>query len=317
MMLPRDTTILLQDQQGVTPRWLRFGRPLEVIQCGTPAAIMQCLLRIEERVNSGLYAAGFISYEASSGFDNALQTHAATDLPCLWFGIFEHYEEVELPAGHGPGRFHLDEWAPSVSWQQYHRAIEKIKHHIREGDTYQVNYTFRLHSRFDGDPLQLFCHLYQAQRSCYSAYVDLGKYRICSVSPEIFLSLNGSRLLCKPMKGTLRRGYTDAQDHEAVQWLHSSPKDRAENVMIVDMIRNDMGRIAETGSVEVSRLFEIEKYPTVHQMTSTVRSTTAASITEILQTTFPCASITGAPKVKTWRSSRQWNPMRAGFIPVP
>lgn len=308
MTLPEDTTVLLQDQQSDCSRWLCFRSPLEIIQAGTPEEAMRCLQQVEERVESGLYAAGFIGYEASPGLDPALKTHPPTDVPCLWFGIFDKYQEVDPPDVNDEDRFLLDEWTPSISWEQYNRAIEKIKCHIREGDTYQVNYTFRLRSKFKGDPLRFFTRLYHAQQTRYAAFIDLGRYKICSVSPEIFMSLNGKAILSKPMKGTMLRGYTNLQDRKNAEWLHGSEKNRAENVMIVDMIRNDIGRVAQNGTVRVPKLFEIEKYPTVHQMTSTVIADTSAPVSEILQTMFPCASITGAPKVKTMEIIRELEP---------
>jgi para-aminobenzoate synthetase/4-amino-4-deoxychorismate lyase len=156
-----------------------------------------------------------------------------------------------------------------------------------------------LRNTFAGDPWELFLTLNKAQRSSYAAYIDLDQYSICSVSPELFLSLTNGKLTCKPMKGTIKRGFTTVEDQEKEKWLFSSEKNRAENVMIVDMIRNDMGTIATTGSVCVEKLFSIEKYPTVLQMTSTVTAAITAPIAEIFCKMFPCASITGAPKVKT------------------
>lgn len=298
MNLPEDTIALLQDQQLARPGWLAFRRPVETVQARTPAEVAPCLERVERAVESGFHAAGFIGYEAASGLDPAFQTHPPAELPCLWFGLFERCERVELPDDSGK-RFSLGEWTPSVSRDGYNRAFDAIKQRIREGDTYQVNYTFRLRSAFQGDPLNFFIHLYRAQLPRYAAFIDLGRYKICSVSPEVFVSLDGERIVSRPMKGTVSRGYTGEQDRENAAWLHASGKNRAENVMIVDMIRNDIGRIAVNGSVDVERLFEVEKYPTVHQMTSTVAARTTAGAADIIKTMFPCASVTGAPKVKT------------------
>ncbi|HEX7026356.1 MAG TPA: aminodeoxychorismate synthase component I [Gammaproteobacteria bacterium] len=313
MKVPQDTTVLLQDQQSGRSRWLSFCRPLEIIATVEPGEVMQCLEQIEARVESGLYAAGFISYEAAPGLDPALKTHAPAGVPCLWFGIFNRYDEVEPPDAGSGGYFSFDEWEPSISREEYSRSIEKIKHYIKEGDTYQVNYTFRLRSKFSGDSLRLFARLYQAQQSRYAAFIDLGRYKICSVSPEIFISLDGKTILSKPMKGTIKRGLTTEQDRQNADWLFLSEKNRAENVMIVDMIRNDIGRVADNGTVNVPKLFEIEKYPTVNQMTSTVTAETSAPIVRILETMFPCASITGAPKVKTMELIKELEPDPRGI----
>ncbi|MDI6798273.1 MAG: bifunctional anthranilate synthase component I family protein/class IV aminotransferase, partial [Desulfatibacillaceae bacterium] len=171
--------------------------------------------------------------------------------------------------------------------------------HIFSGNTYQVNYTFRMEAPFAGDPLALFGALAHAQQSPLCAFVDTGDFAVCSASPELFFSLEGDLLVSRPMKGTARRGLYFEQDEQIRAWLEQSSKNRAENVMIVDMIRNDMGRIARTGTVEVPKLFSVERYPTVFQMTSTVTARTDASLCGIFDALFPCASITGAPKVNT------------------
>ncbi|MTJ51717.1 aminodeoxychorismate synthase component I, partial [Anabaena sp. UHCC 0253] len=190
-------------------------------------------------------------------------------------------------------------WKPSVSEIEYHQAISEIKKYIALGETYQVNYTFRLNTAFSGDSWQLFLKLVQAQKADYGAYVDIDNFAICSASPELFFRLDGNQLTSLPMKGTAARGLTLVTDHDIANKLHFSEKNRAENVMIVDMIRNDMGKVANISTVKVPSLFNVEKYPTVWQMTSTVTATTTASISEIMGALFPCASITGAPKTKT------------------
>ena len=152
---------------------------------------------------------------------------------------------------------------------------------------------------FAGDPRALFGHMLHAQRCRYAAFVDTGRHVVCSASPELFWQLDGQRLSSRPMKGTAARGRTLVEDETQRDWLHNSAKNRAENVMIVDMVRNDMGRIARYGTVHVPALFEVERYPTVWQMTSTVACETDATTAEIMAALFPCASITGAPKVRT------------------
>jgi para-aminobenzoate synthetase/4-amino-4-deoxychorismate lyase len=191
-------------------------------------------------------------------------------------------------------------WQPTLSRAAYHAAIAQIKQHIANGETYQVNYTLRLQTNFTGKPWDFFLHLTQHQ-SRHAAYIDTGRYIICSASPELFFQLAGDTIICRPMKGTAKRGRTPQEDRECAEWLKNSAKNRAENVMIVDMIRNDLGRIARTGSVHVSQLFETERYPALWQMTSTVRAETHHSLTEILAALFPSASITGAPKVSTMK----------------
>jgi para-aminobenzoate synthetase/4-amino-4-deoxychorismate lyase len=169
------------------------------------------------------------------------------------------------------------------------------------GLTYQVNFTFRLWSSYAGDPWNLFCFLYQDQPSPCCSYVDTGRWALCSASPELFFALNGSTLTVRPMKGTLQRGRWRNEDEHRVRRLQSSEKDRAENLMIVDMVRNDLGRGCRVGSVQVPAPFEVERHPTLLQMTSTVTGWTDAPFSEIIASLFPSASITGAPKFATMR----------------
>jgi para-aminobenzoate synthetase / 4-amino-4-deoxychorismate lyase len=262
---------------------------------------MPALERIEALVNErGLYAAGFMSYEAAKAFDAAFSTHPAADFPLLWFGLYGVPEQVTLPAPDYTA-YSLGEVVPSVSQSAYDRAIQRIKKHIHSGDSYQVNYTLRLRSTFSGDAWQLFLAMVRAQPRGYSAWISAGRWAICSASPELFFRLEGDLLTCKPMKGTVKRGRTLVEDKSFAEWLRASEKNRAENLMIVDMIRNDLGRVAEVGSVHVPKLFEIERHPTLWQMTSTVAARSHKSLAEIYAALFPCASITGAPKIRTTR----------------
>ncbi|MBN2241308.1 MAG: aminodeoxychorismate synthase component I [Acidobacteria bacterium] len=282
-------------------QWLCFKNPLRIIEATKVEQVRPCLENIETQVREGgIYAAGFISYEAAAAFDGAMRTGRSADFPLLWFGLYPPPEPIRLPA---PQRsaYSMGEWAPSIGKPDYFGAIAEIKERIRAGDTYQVNYTFLLRAAFARDPWNLFLSMVRAQNPGYSAWVDTGRYAICSASPELFFDLRRNRLTCKPMKGTVRRGRTLGEDESLAGWLQSSEKNRAENLMIVDMIRNDLGRVAEAGSVEVERLFEVERHPTLWQMTSTIRADTRKPLAEILAALFPSASITGAPKIQTMR----------------
>jgi len=284
-------------------RWLRLDDPVDVVCTGRLDEVQSCLRKVERAVAADrLYAAGFLSYEAAPAFDAALTVRQVDcTFPLLWFGLFPAAETLpELPpvTGSPPA---LGPWTASVSRRDYHQAIARIKEHLGNGDTYQVNYTLRLRSPFDGDPRRLFTTLANNQQSAYAAYVDTGRFVLCSASPELFFRLERGTITSKPMKGTARRGLTLAEDREQAEWLRQSEKNRAENVMIVDMIRNDIGRLAQPGTVHVPRLFEVERYPTVWQMTSTVEAQTEATLAETFAALFPCASITGAPKPSTMR----------------
>ncbi len=294
---------------AATGQWLHFYQPVEVIEARQIDEIRPALRHIEQRTRQEqLYAAGMLSYEAAPAFDRALKTRPAGDFPLLWFGLYHPPQPAPPPERLTPPAHSLGPWAESQGYEEYARSIETIKEQIAAGHTYQVNYTLRMHASFSGEPFSLFAELYQAQPVKYAAYLDLGRYAVCSASPELFFLLEGAHLTGKPMKGTAGRGVTLPEDRRQMDWLAHSEKNRAENVMIVDMLRNDLGRVAQTGSVQTTRLFEVERYPTVWQMTSTVEAESRAGLEEIFAALFPCASITGAPKVRTMQIIRELEP---------
>jgi para-aminobenzoate synthetase/4-amino-4-deoxychorismate lyase len=294
-------TVILQHNGA----WRRFSNPETVIIARRAADVGAALRAVETAVSRhNLYAAGFLTYEAGAAFGLAAHPPRPHDPPLLWFGLYRQGEAVAPPAPPAASAYQIDAWRPAVSEDAYREAIAQIKDQIAAGYTYQVNYTFPLRAAFHGDPWALFADLAAAQQAAYTAYVDTGRFAVCSASPELFFTLAGERLLSRPMKGTAGRGRTLAEDQANIAWLKNSEKNRAENVMIVDMIRNDMGRIARTGSVTVPRLFAVERYPTVLQMTSTVVARSDASFSQIMAAMFPCASITGAPKVQTMQIIR-------------
>jgi para-aminobenzoate synthetase/4-amino-4-deoxychorismate lyase len=290
--------VVLRD--AASGRWLQFTRPRQIVQAVTLAEVVALLGRVEEGVTQeGLYAVGFISYEAAPAFDGTLVVNEDGAFPLLWFGLYEGVEEVELPSIAAGAEAGGMEWQASVGEAEFHQEIARIKALIRSGDTYQVNYTYRLRTQLAGDPWRLFLRLVAAQDAPYGAFIDTGEWVICSASPELFFQLDSTRIACRPMKGTAARGRTQTEDLAQAQALQASEKERAENVMIVDMVRHDLGRVAQTGSVKVARLFEAERYPTIWQMTSTVEARTEAGLGDIFRALFPSASITGAPKVRT------------------
>jgi para-aminobenzoate synthetase/4-amino-4-deoxychorismate lyase len=291
-------TVVIHD--AAQQRWLQFCNPQQIISAHQADEVMPALKDIEEQVQDhGRYAAGFIAYEAAPAFDSALAVRKDGAFPLVWFGIYGKPEQITLPPA---AASYLDQpltWEPSVRRDAYEDAINRIKHYIEAGDTYQVNFTFRLRSPFSGDPWPLFIELARAQDASYGAFVNTEGWCICSASPELFFQLDGKELISRPMKGTAPRGLMLHDDLAQADGLRHSEKNRAENVMIVDMVRNDMGRIAEIGSVQVSSLYEVEQYPTVWQMTSTIGAQTEAGLCEIMKALFPPASITGAPKPRT------------------
>lgn len=285
--------VLLKDHDD----WLHFSKPHQIITSNNLEDVIPALREIESLVERhGWHAAGFISYEAASAFDKAHATKPAAEFPLIWFGLYPKPRIITLPEPVSTPQTLT--WLPTTDRSTYNKAIERIREHIAQGQTYQVNYTMRLQSEFNIDPWDFFLQFTQYQND-HAAYIDLGRHVICSASPELFFQLDGGDIMSRPMKGTMSRGRTSLEDQYQAQALKGSEKNRAENVMIVDMIRNDLGRIAKIGSVQVPQLFTIEKYPSLWQMTSTVTAKTDASITEIFTALFPCASITGAPKVST------------------
>jgi para-aminobenzoate synthetase/4-amino-4-deoxychorismate lyase len=293
-MIQRDEVVL---KDGTV--WLHFTKPHRIITADRLQDVLPALREIEDLVAAdNWHAAGFLSYESATAFDKAHQTRPPGVFPLLWFGLYPSPYEFEFPSPNTPKP--ALSWSPTVERDEYNTAIERIRKFIAEGRTYQVNYTMRLKADFATDPWDFFLHLAHGQNK-HAAYIDTGRYVICSASPELFFEIEGETLTSMPMKGTTNRGRTTIEDREQAEWLKESEKNRAENVMIVDMIRNDMGRIANTGSVSVPELFTVEKYPSLWQMTSTVQAKTSASLPKILSALFPCASITGAPKVSTMR----------------
>ena len=248
--------------------WLHFQCPEKVL---IAERIEDVVPLLEEADKSGLFAAGFVSYEAAPAFDSALKTRETEGFPLLCLGLFKApavLEGIEEPPS---AHYEIGELEPSVSRDEFTAANGGIKERIAEGATYQVNYTYRLHGAFSGDPWTFFYELVKGQRTEYAAYIETDGFSICSASPELFFSFNNGQVVSRPMKGTARRGRTFSEDWKQAEALRESEKDRAENIMIVDMIRNDIGRVAKPGSVETVSKFDIEKYPTVWQMTSTVQ----------------------------------------------
>ncbi|HEX6790735.1 MAG TPA: chorismate-binding protein, partial [Candidatus Krumholzibacteria bacterium] len=274
--------------------WLCFEDAREVVTARRVEDVAHALERAEECVAGGAWAAGFIGYEAAPAFDHALTTRAPGDLPLLMFGIFNAPRRVE--PSRPRGACEIGPWSRAMTRDAYFAAIERIRAHIAAGDTYQVNFTLRQHAEFQGDPEHAFARLADAARPRYGAFVDAGRFAIASLSPELFFTLDDGVLASLPMKGTAGRALSFADDQAVAERLARCEKNRAENVMIVDMVRNDIGRIARAGSVRVPSLFSVERHATVWQMTSTVEGRTDAGLAGIMRALFAPASVTGAPK---------------------
>ena len=279
-----------------------FTKPIKELKTRDIDQVEALLKEVETYQEAGFYAVGYISYEAAPAFEKKLAVHPAPLMGeyLLYFTIHqevetlpfpEDYEAVDLPAN----------WKEEVEAPAYQEAIKTIHHHIRQGDTYQVNYTVQLSQELEGDPLAIYNRLVVEQKAHYNAFIQHDDVAILSISPELFFEQDDRLLTTRPMKGTTRRGLTNQTDLQEAAWLEADPKNRAENMMIVDLLRNDMNRISEIGSEQVTRLCQVEQYSTVWQMTSTIKShlRPEVDLVQSFQALFPCGSITGAPKIST------------------
>lgn len=276
-----------------------FKDPLNILQTQSLDEIPAIMEAVENAIQQGFYAAGYLSYEAAPAFNPAMKVKNMAEMPLIWFGIFDqvHTLETKFPEED----YQVSEWKMASSTSRYKEGINRIKTAIEEGHTYQVNYTERLHADFIGSDRSFYRQLVRNQQADYSAYLDLGRYRILSASPELFFRVEKGTITAKPMKGTAKRGRTLEEDAVKVKELVDSEKEQAENLMIVDLLRNDISRLAKKGSVKATKLFEVETYPTVHQLTSTIEAELQESLSvfEWFKALFPCGSITGAPKIST------------------
>jgi para-aminobenzoate synthetase/4-amino-4-deoxychorismate lyase len=290
------TLAVLYDPQA--GNWLRFSNPIEEIEVHAPDQVLRSLEYIEQRVEKeGLFAAGFVSYEAAGAFDDALQTHTPGEFPLLRFGLFADAEQIELPVP--DGELEILDWQAEETAAEFSTKVDAIRSAIARGETYQVNLTFPLTSTISQDPWLFFLHLVHGQQASGAGYLQTDRWAICSVSPELFFTKKGDHLSMRPMKGTAPRGRTLTEDRRHAEDLQKSAKNRAENIMILDMVRNDLGRVAPPGDVKTEAICTLERYPTVWQLTSLVSARSKTSLAKIFQALFPCASITGAPKAKT------------------
>lgn len=274
---------------------LAFDRPERVLTARALGEVQPLLSEVERAARAGRWAVGYLAYEAAPAFDAALRTRAPGAGPLASFAIFEAPGEVAPPTG----RCALERLVPDMEREEHARGVGRIREELAAGGAYQVNLTFRLRGRFEGDPFALYERLRRAQGRCHGACIVSGGRAVVSASPELFFERSGDVLRARPMKGTRSRGRFDAEDAARATELAGSPKERAENVMIVDLVRNDLGRVALPGSVRVAELFAVERYRTVLQLVSTVeaRLRPGTSLAAVLGALFPCGSVTGAPKV--------------------
>lgn len=305
--MARDLTapfVLLDDAAPDGAPASLYRAPVRVIEARTADAVPDALAAIRRATQSGLHAAGFVAYEAGTALEPRLASAGTPDGPLLWFGLFDRVETMAreavaewLPDPRGA-------WAsnpePTIDRTTYDARLARVLELIAAGDIYQANLTFPATVRVTGDPLALYARLRGTAQARYGAVIATGRETILSLSPELFFRLDGDQLLARPMKGTALRGTTADADRGAAAALAADEKQRAENLMIVDLLRNDLSRVATAGSVATPTLFTVETYPTLHQMVSDVTATIApdTDALDVLQALFPCGSITGAPKIR-------------------
>ena len=292
-----------------------FTQPIKELKTRDLAEVADLLAQVESYQEQGYYVVGYVSYEAAPAFEEKLAVHKAPLLAeyLLYFTVHDRvetspipliYDEVDLPSN----------WQEETSAADYEKAIAQIHHHLRQGDTYQVNYTVQLKQDLSANPFAIYNRMVVEQEAGYNAYVEHDEMAVISMSPELFFEQNDRELTTRPMKGTTQRGVTDQEDLEQASWLEQDPKNRSENMMIVDLLRNDMNRISEVGSEHVECLCQVEQYSTVWQMTSTIKSQLRPDVdlVEIFRSLFPCGSITGAPKIATMEIIKDLEPQPRG-----
>ncbi|CAA9392083.1 MAG: Para-aminobenzoate synthase, aminase component [uncultured Rubellimicrobium sp.] len=303
-------------EHGPGGRPASFATPQEVVTARTPDEVLPALQRLDAARAEGAWAAGWIAYEAGAVFEPRLSGVMRGEGPLLCMGLFDGPAEVVEGE---PGPVALSPPEPLTPRADYDRAIGAVLGYIAAGDCYQVNLTFPLEARLSGDPLDLWRRLLSGRPAGgvpgHGAYVDLGVGPVVvSLSPELFFRVEGGVIATRPMKGTAPRDPDPARDEALAAELFASEKARAENLMIVDLLRNDIARIARPGSVRVPALYAMERYPTVHQMTSTVtgKLEEPASLSRLMPALFPCGSVTGAPKIRAMQIIRELEPHPRG-----
>lgn len=282
--------------------WRLYRDPIEILVASDPDSLAASLRRVEEHVQRGGEAAGLLRYEAGYALEPRLcPLLANADGPLAWFGLYANctiLPDLAFPAD--DASFSIDHLRLAITREKYCRKIAEIRQLIEAGEVYQINFTTRVQFETQCSAWELFCALCRRHPVPYAGFLNVGDEQIVSLSPELFFQIENGRITVRPMKGTAPRGRTLEEDIAAGEALRVDEKNRAENVMIVDLMRNDLGRICRTGTVKTPKLFDVERYPSVWQMTSTVEGelTEGCAIESIVRALFPSGSVTGAPKIR-------------------
>jgi para-aminobenzoate synthetase/4-amino-4-deoxychorismate lyase len=312
--LEKPNTILLESsrQDELNNKNLLFSSPIDILSTNNLTEISHIFESIEKHLLNKKWIAGYVSYECAYHFENNIADNFQNNssFPLLWFGVYDSPIQILKDSLDGiiPNpQSRIENPRLLIDDQSYQKSIERLKEYIVNGDTYQVNFTDRFEFDITGDTAELYFSLRKKQHVPYGAFINLGNSHILSYSPELFFKRRSNLISTKPMKGTVKRGRTLAEDYLIEEWLCNDEKNRSENLMIVDLLRNDIGRICEAGSVAVEKMYAIERYETVIQMTSTVNGLLKpnTSYYDIFKSLFPCGSVTGAPKIRTMQIINQ------------
>ena len=322
---PTEAFVLFDDarERNAAPARL-YRDPVSIIAAYRLEEVQPALDRIAEAGEAGLHAAGYMSYEAGLALEDRLAPLARRhhirpgSAPLLWFGLFDGLRFIKPEAVQAllpdPSGVRIEPLQPLIQEDAYYAAFDRVQEYIRAGDIYQVNLTFPCTTRFHGDLMALYGAVRPRQRAGYGGVIRTGSHDILSFSPELFFTCVRGQLTARPMKGTAVRSADAHRDALLARELESDPKQRAENLMIVDLLRNDLSRVSRAGTVTVPDLFHVESYPTVHQMVSTIRARLLPGLSpvDVLRVLFPCGSITGAPKVRAMEIIGEVEPFPRG-----
>ena len=308
--------VLLDDSLTQGGRSLLYAAPERIVSASSPEEVDAALDEVSAGLARGLHAAGFFSYELGYCLEPKLRDLLPADrrVPLFWIGLFRTPAPLDdastrawLDANGGTERAKISDLTLSWTREQYTSAFDKVEDYIAAGDVYQINLTLKYRFAFEGNPVALYAALRRKQRVAYGALISAPDFSVLSLSPELFFRRAGKHMSTRPMKGTAPRGRTPREDARLKTWLAMDEKQRAENLMIVDLLRNDLGRVAKIGSVEVTDLFTVETYRSVHQMTSGISAELRSDmgLKDMLRALFPCGSVTGAPKVRAMEIIRE------------
>ena len=308
--------VLLDDSLTPAGRSLLFTNAERIVVAYTPDEVELALKEVEAGLAAGLHAAGFFAYELGYCLEPKLKRLLPGDgsVPLLWFGLFRSPQPLDdsgtrawLQSRGADGKAAISGLELSWTREDYDDAFARVQDYIAAGDVYQINLTLKYRFDFAGDPVALYAALRRKQRVAYGALIHTGALDVLSFSPELFFRREGKHISARPMKGTAPRGRTPREDARLKTWLTVDEKQRAENLMIVDLLRNDLSRVAKIGSVEVTDLFTVETYRSVHQMTSGIVAELRSDmgLKDMLRALFPCGSVTGAPKVRAMEIIRE------------